>query len=97
VVTARADDPNAEVDVAYRVKERLRDFYRTSETDEARAMVKELQERCLTRACYTQPGPTGGCRARSSSDWAQHPTDSEVPEFFERKTGFEPATLTLAR
>ncbi len=28
--------PNAEVAIAYRVKERLRDFYRTSDPDEAR-------------------------------------------------------------
>ena len=32
-------DPGAEVAIAYRVKERLRDFYRTSDPDEAKAML----------------------------------------------------------
>jgi transposase len=36
-------DPNAEVAIAYRVKERLRDFYRTSDPDEARKVLDELQ------------------------------------------------------
>jgi transposase len=43
-------DPDAEVAVAYRVKERLRDFYRTRDPDEARAMLEELQGHCLRRA-----------------------------------------------
>ena len=33
--------------IAYRVKERLRDFYRTFDPDEARAMLEELQGHCL--------------------------------------------------
>lgn len=43
-------DPNAEVAIAYRVKERLRDFYRCSDIDEARAMLEELVEHCTRRA-----------------------------------------------
>jgi transposase len=43
-------DPNAEVAIAYRVKERLRDFYRTNEPAEARALLEELQGHCLKRA-----------------------------------------------
>ncbi len=39
-------DPNAEVAIAYRVKERLRDFYRTIDAAEARTMLDELQEHC---------------------------------------------------
>ena len=39
-------DPDAEVAIAYRVKERLRDFYRTFDATEARAMLDELQEHC---------------------------------------------------
>ena len=39
-------DPNAEVAIAYRIKERLRDFYRTSDPDEAREILKELEEHC---------------------------------------------------
>ena len=42
-------DPNAEVAIAYRVKERLRDFYRTFDVDEARTMLEELQDHCLRR------------------------------------------------
>ena len=40
-------DPNAEVAIAYRVKERLRDFYRTFDVTEARSMLEELQGHCL--------------------------------------------------
>jgi len=43
-------DPGAEVAIAYRVKERLRDFYRTTDLDEARQMLTELQDHCLRRA-----------------------------------------------
>jgi transposase len=39
-------DPNAEVAVAHRVKERVRDFYRSADPDEARAMLRELEEHC---------------------------------------------------
>ena len=40
-------DPNAEVAIAYRVKERLRDFYRTFDVTEARSMLEELRGHCL--------------------------------------------------
>ena len=43
-------DPNAEVAIAYRIKERFRDFYRTSDPDEARQLLEELQAHCLKRA-----------------------------------------------
>ena len=43
-------DPNAEVAIAYRIKERLRDFYRASGPDEARRMLEDLQAHCLKRA-----------------------------------------------
>ncbi len=43
-------DPGAEVAIAYRVKERLRDFYRTRDPDEARQMLSELQAHCLKQA-----------------------------------------------
>ena len=43
-------DPDAEVAIAYRVKERLRDFYRMRDPDQARAMLEELQGHCLRRA-----------------------------------------------
>jgi transposase len=43
-------DPGAEVAIAYRIKERLRDFYRTRDPDEARALLTELERHCLRRA-----------------------------------------------
>jgi len=43
-------DPGAEVAIAYRVKERLRDFYRTRDPDEARRLLDELQAHCLKKA-----------------------------------------------
>ena len=43
-------DPNAEVAIAYRVKERLRDFYRTHDPDQARELLDELQRHCVKRA-----------------------------------------------
>jgi transposase len=42
-------DPNAEVAIAYRVKERLRDFYRERHQPTARAMLDELVEHCRRR------------------------------------------------
>ncbi len=39
-------DPGAEVAIAYRVKERLRDFYRTKDPKAARAMLRELEQHC---------------------------------------------------
>jgi transposase len=43
-------DPQAEVAIAYRVKERLRDFYKTFDATEARAMLQELEEHCLRKS-----------------------------------------------
>jgi transposase len=43
-------DPGGEVAIAYRVKERLRDFYRTTNLEEARAMLEELRGHCEKRA-----------------------------------------------
>jgi transposase len=43
-------DPGAEVAIAYRIKERLRDFYGTYSHDEARQMLEELVEHCVKRA-----------------------------------------------
>jgi transposase len=43
-------DPGAEVAIAYRVKERLRDFYRCTDPDEAEAMLLELQTHCTKKA-----------------------------------------------
>jgi transposase len=43
-------DPNAEVAIAYRIKERLRDFYRENNPDEARRILDELKTHCLKRA-----------------------------------------------
>jgi transposase len=43
-------DPGAEVAIAYRVKERLRDFYRTKDPNVAKAILEDLQSHCLRRA-----------------------------------------------
>ena len=43
-------DPNAEVAIAYRVKERLRDFYRAADPHAARQILDDLQRHCLKRA-----------------------------------------------
>jgi hypothetical protein len=43
-------DPKAEVAIAYRIKERLRDFYRARDPGEARRILEELQAHCLKRA-----------------------------------------------
>jgi transposase len=43
-------DPHAEVAIAYRIKERLRDFYASSDIDEARSLLEELVAHCLKRA-----------------------------------------------
>ena len=42
-------DPGAEVAIAYRVKERLREFYRTKDPDVAQAMLRELESHCRRR------------------------------------------------
>jgi transposase len=43
-------DPGAEVAIAYRVKERLRDFYRCADVHEAEALLIDLQTHCLKKA-----------------------------------------------
>jgi transposase len=43
-------DPGGEVAIAYRIKERLRDFYGTHDLDQARAMLEELQRHCVKQA-----------------------------------------------
>jgi transposase len=43
-------DPNAEVAIAYRIKERLRDFYRASDAAEGRAILEDLRAHCRKRA-----------------------------------------------
>lgn len=43
-------DPGAEVALAYRVKERIRDFYRTTDPEEARRVLSELHGHCRRRA-----------------------------------------------
>jgi transposase len=43
-------DPGAEVAIAYRMKERLRDFYRTRDPDAARTILDELQRHCRKKA-----------------------------------------------
>ena len=42
-------DPGAEVAIAYRMKERLRDFYATTNLAQARAMLEELVTHCTKR------------------------------------------------
>jgi len=43
-------DPGAEVAIAYRVKERLRDFYRAAGVHEGRQILEDLQGHCLKRS-----------------------------------------------
>lgn len=43
-------DPNAEVAVAYRIKERVRDFYRATNIDDARTVLADLIDHCLKRS-----------------------------------------------
>jgi transposase len=43
-------DPGGEVAIAYRIKERLRDFYRTTNPAEARSMLEDLVAHCVKRA-----------------------------------------------
>jgi transposase len=42
-------DPTAEVAIAYRVKERVREFYRSDDPDDAEALLEDLMQRCLLR------------------------------------------------
>lgn len=58
-------DPAGEVAIAYRVKERLRDFYRTRDPDDARQVLEELKAHCLKRAMPPEVQKLG----RTLRDW----------------------------
>jgi transposase len=58
-------DPGAEVAIAYRVKERLREFYRTRDLDEAKAILKELEQHCRRRTMPPEVQRLG----RTLRDW----------------------------
>ena len=58
-------DPGGEVAIAYRVKERLRDFYRTQDPAEARALLDQLKTHCLRRAMPPEVQRLG----RTIRDW----------------------------
>lgn len=53
-------DPEGEVAISYRIKERLRDFYQTRDPDEARTMLRELLEHCVSRAMPPEIQKLGG-------------------------------------
>jgi transposase len=57
-------DPNAEVAIAYRVKERLRDFYRERDPATARAILTELVEHCRRPAMPAELRKLGGTLER---------------------------------
>ena len=57
-------DPAAEVAIAYRVKERLRDFYRAAGPEDARAMLAELKDHCLKAAMPPEVQKLGGTIGR---------------------------------
>jgi len=58
-------DPGGEVAIAYRVKERLRDFYGTRDPDDARHVLEELTTHCLKRAMPPEVQKLG----RTIRDW----------------------------
>ena len=58
-------DPGGEVAIAYRVKERLRDFYRIRDPDQARQLLEELKTHCLKRAMPPEVQKLG----RTLRDW----------------------------
>ena len=58
-------DPGAEVAIAYRVKERLRDFYRCRDPKEAEAVLFDLEAHCLKRAMPPEIRRLG----RTIRDW----------------------------
>ena len=61
----RLGDPNAEVAIAYRVKERLREFYQAATLPEARQMLTELIEHCRRRTMPPELQKLG----RTLSQW----------------------------
>ena len=58
-------DPGAEVAIAYRIKERLRDFYATADPDVARQLLEELKDHCLKKAMPPEVQKLG----RTISKW----------------------------
>ncbi|MCL4446054.1 MAG: transposase [Actinobacteria bacterium] len=58
-------DPGAEVAIAYRIKERLRDFYATSDPDVARQLLEEFKDHCLKKAMPPEVHKLG----RTISKW----------------------------
>lgn len=58
-------DPAGEVAIAYRVKERLRDFYRTRDPAAARQVLDELKHHCLKPAMPLEVQKLG----RTIRDW----------------------------
>ena len=58
-------DPGGEVAIAYRIKERLRDFYRTMNPADARTMLDELVDHCVKRAMPPEIQKLG----RTMRDW----------------------------
>jgi transposase len=58
-------DPGAEVAIAYRVKERLRDFYRCRDPRDAEAMLLELRDHCTKKAMPPEIRRLG----RTIRDW----------------------------
>jgi transposase len=57
-------DPNAEVAIAYRVKERLREFYRERDAEVARAILTDLVEHCHRPAMPAELRKLGGTLKR---------------------------------
>ena len=62
-----SDNVVRESRVAYRVKERLRDFFRCWDPGDARAMLEDLQTHCLREAMWLKYlyNPGGGVRIRT--------------------------------
>ena len=58
-------DPNGEVAIAYRMKERLRDFYRCADPEEASTILAELRDHCRRRAMPPEIQKLG----RTIGDW----------------------------
>jgi transposase len=58
-------DPEAEVAIAYRVKERLRDFYKAKTIEEARELLDDLKTHCLNKAMPLEVQKLG----RTISKW----------------------------
>jgi transposase len=58
-------DPGGEVAITYRMKERLRDFYRCEDLDEARSVLEELKIHCLRQAMPPEVQRLG----RTIRDW----------------------------